>query len=88
MTAKAEAVEFPSREVRVGDGLQAVLKTRSIYFDGEWHESKVYGREALVPGDSFAGPALITEYSATTVVPPECVASVDGFGNLVIEVGA
>lgn len=88
MTAKTEAVELPSRELRAGDGGQAVLKTRSIYFDGEWCESKVYGREALVPGDSFAGPALITEYSATTVLSPGCVAAVDGFGNLVIEVGA
>jgi N-methylhydantoinase A len=88
MTAKTEVVELPFREPRGGDGAQAVLKARSVYFDGEWLESKVYGREALVPGDSFAGPALITEYSATTVVPPACVASVDGFGNVVIAVGA
>jgi len=88
MTAKTEAVELPFREVVAGDGSQAVLKTRRIFFDGEWLESKVYGRERLVPGDSFAGPALITEYSATTVVPPGCVASVDGFGNVVIEVRA
>ena len=88
MTAKTEAVELPWREVRAGDGSQAVVKTRKIFFDEEWLESKVYGREALVPGDSFAGPALITEYSATTVLPPGCVARVDGFGNLVIEVNA
>jgi N-methylhydantoinase A len=88
MTAKTEAVDLPFRELHAGDGLQAVLKTRRIFFDGEWWESKVYGREALLPGDSFAGPALITEYSATTVLPPECVARVDGFGNLVVEIGA
>jgi N-methylhydantoinase A len=88
MAAKTAAVELPFRESRPGDGSRAVLKTRRIFFDGDWLESKVYGREALVPGDSFAGPALITEYSATTVVPPGCVASVDGFGNLVIEIVA
>lgn len=92
MTAKTEPVELPWREVRKGDGAGsgagAVLKTRSIYFDGEWLESTVYGRDALVPGDEFAGPALITEYSATTVLPPGCVARVDGFGNVVITIDA
>jgi len=79
---------LPFCEARAGDGSQAVVKTRKIYFDGDWLESKVYGREALLPGDAFAGPALITEYSATTVLPPGCKAEVDGFRNLVIEVGA
>jgi N-methylhydantoinase A len=88
MTAKTPAVELPFRELVSGDGAQAVLKTRRVFFDGRWLQSKVYGREALVPGDSFTGPALITEYSATTVLPAGCVASVDGFRNLVIEVGA
>ena len=88
MTAKSEAVGLPLREVCEGDGAQAVVKSRKIFFDGEWVESKVYGREALVPGDVFAGPAVVTEYSATTVLPPGCVARVDGFGNLVVEVGA
>jgi N-methylhydantoinase A len=88
MTAETPAVELPFREPHAGDASQAVLKTRRIFFDGAWLESKVYGRESLVPGESFAGPALITEYSATTVLPPTCVALVDGFGNLVIEVGA
>jgi N-methylhydantoinase A len=88
MTAKTPAIDLQYREPRVGDGSHAALKSRSIFFDGAWCECKVYGREALVPGDSFPGPALITEYSATTVLPPGCLASVDGFGNVVIEVGA
>lgn len=88
MTSRTPAVELPWREPRAGDGSQAVLKSRAIFFGGAWCESMVYGREALMPGDSFAGPALITEYSATTVVPPGCLAKVDGFGNVVIEVGA
>jgi N-methylhydantoinase A len=88
MTAKTPAVELPFREPRLSDGSQSVLKTRAIFFDGEWCESKVYDRERLFPGDSFTGPALITEYSATTVLPPGCLASVDGFGNILIEVSA
>jgi len=88
LTAKTEPVELPQREVRNGDGAQAILKSRPIFFDGAWVESRVYDRDALVPGDQFRGPALVTEYSATTVVPPGCVARVDCFGNVVIAMDA
>jgi N-methylhydantoinase A len=30
---------------------------------------------------------MITEYTAATLLPPECAARVDGFGNLIIDVG-
>jgi N-methylhydantoinase A len=41
----------------------------------------------LRPGDRFEGPAMISEYSSATVVPPGCQVEVDGLGNLVIAVG-
>jgi N-methylhydantoinase A len=78
------AIQAPSP----GDGAQAILKMRRIYFDGAWHDSTVYQRELLRAGDTFSGPALITEYSSTTVLPPGCTASVDTYGNLVLEVSA
>ncbi|NUQ29056.1 MAG: hydantoinase/oxoprolinase family protein [Acidobacteriaceae bacterium] len=86
VTVPTAPVELPKSELIAGDGSQAVLKTRPIYFDGAWRESNVYQREQLRSGDRFAGPALIAEYSSTTVVPPGCIAEVDAFGNLVIEV--
>jgi N-methylhydantoinase A len=88
VTVRTAPVDLPKSELIAGDGSQAVLKTRSIYFDGAWRESKVYQREQLRSGDRFAGPSLIAEYSSTTVVPPGCVVEVDTFGNLVIEVHA
>lgn len=86
VTVRTTPVDLPKSELIAGDGSQAVLRTRPIYFDGAWRESKVYQREQLRSGDRFAGPALIAEYSSTTVVPPGCIAEVDAFGNLVIEV--
>lgn len=86
VTVRTAPVNLPTSELTPGDGSQAVLKTRPIYFDGAWRESNVYQREQLRSGDRFAGPALIAEYSSTTVVPPGCIAEVDAFGNLVIEV--
>ncbi|MGH9392597.1 MAG: hypothetical protein ACRD1E_00365 [Terriglobales bacterium] len=44
-----------------------------------------YLRERLRAGDRFRGPAVVTEYSATTVVPPGWRARVDGWGNLILE---
>jgi N-methylhydantoinase A/oxoprolinase/acetone carboxylase beta subunit len=47
-----------------------------------------YDREALRAGNRLAGPAIVTQYDSTTVIPPGIEASVDRFGNIIIEVGA
>lgn len=86
MIAATDAVEFTKRDARPGDGARAIVKRKSIYFDGEWIDGAIYDRGALYPGDRFIGPAVIVEYSATTFLPPDCVATVDTFSNLVIEV--
>ncbi len=85
---EAEPVELPRRPLEAGDGGQALLKHRRVHFNGSWHETPVYAREKLRPGDSFPGLALITEYSSTTVLPAGDVVSVDTYGNLLIEVAA
>ncbi len=86
MTAATEAVEFERRELRSGDGQQAIIKGKAIYFNGEWLMGSVYSREALRPGDRFSGPGVVVEYSGTTFLPPDCFAAVDAYSNLVIEV--
>ena len=86
MIAKTEAFNPPRREVRAGDGQQAVTASRSVSFDGERQTTPVYDRQALQPGDSFPGPAIITEYSSATVLPPGDQLHVDALDNLIIEV--
>jgi N-methylhydantoinase A len=44
----------------------------------------VYDRYRLPPGGVIAGPAVIEEFDATTVIHPGYQALVDGFGNLLI----
>jgi len=46
-----------------------------------------YRREALAPGALLRGPAVVAEYSATTVVPPGWTARVDAWDCLVLEAG-
>jgi N-methylhydantoinase A len=70
-----------------GDGSDACDGERRIFFDGESVTSRIYRRARLRPGDAINGPAMITEYTSATVLPPGCSAKVDGFGNLVIAIG-
>ncbi|MGB8260253.1 MAG: hydantoinase/oxoprolinase family protein, partial [Terracidiphilus sp.] len=88
MTAAGEPWE-PERRVPVaGDGRAALYAERAVFFDGRPLATRFYRREGLVPGDAIDGPALITEYTAATVLPPGARLRVDALGNLVIEVHA
>ncbi len=53
--------------------------------DGSWREVPRFERDALAPGASWEGPAVVTEYSATTVVLEGWRARVDGHGILHLE---
>ena len=44
----------------------------------------VYDRARLRPGHRFAGPAIVEQYDATTVICPEQDVEVDAAGNLVV----
>jgi N-methylhydantoinase A len=82
----AEPFTFAKAEPRPGDGSQALRGTKSIYFDDQWFNAPTYDRDLLQPGDSISGPALIGEYTSSTVLPPHCSLEVDPFGDLIITV--
>jgi N-methylhydantoinase A len=86
MIASAEPVVLP-RPAKAGpDCTRAVTKTKPVRFDGAWLQTPVFDRSQLCPGNRFEGPAIVHEYSATTIVPPGCRAEVDEYSNIVIEV--
>jgi 5-oxoprolinase (ATP-hydrolysing)/N-methylhydantoinase A len=60
---------------RVGGGLQQV-------------PTRYYERAALKAGNRLVGPAIVTQYDSTTVIPPGLAAHVDRFGNLIIAISA
>ncbi len=86
MVSAAEPFEPVVQPLLKGDGSHALIGTRRVYFDNSFHETHIYDRELLRPGDTFAGPAIVSEYSSATVLPLGDVLRVDGLGNLVIEV--
>jgi len=87
MRAAAEPYAPARQEPVPGDGRAAWFAERSIYFEGGLLPSRFYDRERLRPGDVFSGPAVITEYTSATLLPPGCRAEVDAFGNIVVAVG-
>ncbi len=86
MASAAAPVEFPKCELKNGEGRQAIIASRPVLFDGSTFQTPVYERDLLCAGNRFAGPAIVVEYSATTVIPPGCVTKLDTYKNLVVEV--
>ena len=61
-------------------------KYANIYFSGRAGErAAVYERDELRAGARLESPCIVTEYSATTLVPEGARASVDAQGNIVIK---
>ncbi|MDN5925647.1 MAG: hydantoinase B/oxoprolinase family protein [Hyphomicrobiales bacterium] len=62
--------------------------SRRAYFGPAfgWHDAPIRDR-ASISGQGMQGPAIIEELDTTIVVPPDCRASVDDHGNLVVSIG-
>jgi N-methylhydantoinase A len=63
---------------------QAIARARPVHFSGAVRRTPVYDRALLRAGNRFAGPAVVTEYSGTTLVPPGWRARVDAYENLLL----
>jgi len=59
-----------------------------VYFkETGWVDCPFYNREELAPETGIQGPAVIEEYTSTTLVPPDFEAHVDKYLNIVIRKG-
>jgi len=56
-----------------------------MYCGGRWHESALVVREDLRPGDVIAGPCVIAEKNATTVVEPGWEARITALDHIVLD---
>ena len=91
-----EIVSLRLRGIGITDKLKlkraASLKTHmaeprlsaKVFFDERPSRVPVYEREQLQPGASFNGPAVISEYSSTTLIPSGWHVEIDLWSNLVI----
>ncbi|WP_257170414.1 hydantoinase/oxoprolinase family protein [Bradyrhizobium sp. SRS-191] len=67
------------------DLAKAKLGSRNAWFDGKWWDTAIYARLDLPVGTEVAGPAILEQPDATTVIAPGFKARVDQFGNVIVE---
>ena len=64
----------------------AIKGNRNVFFAADAAaDTTIYDRDRLEVGATFAGPAIVEQFDATTVVPPGWRASVDRYGNLILD---
>ena len=56
-----------------------------VHFADAARRAAIYRRDELPRGARLRSPCIVTEYSSTTLIPPAARASVDIYGNLIIE---
>jgi N-methylhydantoinase A len=62
----------------------AFTQTLQLVLAGRPQKARLYLRDDLRAGDIFSGPAVVAEYSATTLVPPGWKVRVDAYGQLLL----
>jgi N-methylhydantoinase A len=63
----------------------AKVDSRKVWFDGGFRDTDVWSRLALPAGATIAGPAILEQADATTVIEPGHVGRVDAIGNVIVE---
>jgi N-methylhydantoinase A len=91
VTLRLRAILKSSRPHAAADSVRgkvrrALASEAGVVFDGRRVKTEIYARDELGARKNFLGPAIVTEYSATTVVPPGKQFRVDDVGNLIIAV--
>jgi len=87
-TGLSPRIELP-RIGRKGEGTQPPSEGKiDCYFAGRAVQAALYEREKLRAGHRFCGPAIIVEYSATSLVPAGWLARVDAYGQIRLSASA
>jgi N-methylhydantoinase A len=68
------------------DPAQAWIENCEVTFSQGRLSTPLYRAEALLPGNCLSGPAVIVRSDTTILLGASDRASVDGFGNLIVEV--
>ena len=91
LTAIGSVPHPKRREIPRGSASpKAALKAkRSVYMTDTRRPipTNIYDRYLLKAGNRVAGPTIVEEIDSTTLIPPGCTAKVDGYGNLLIQIG-
>ena len=65
----------------------AQTDTRLVWFNGGWHETCIFDREALPLHVKITGPAVLEQMDTMVLIEPGDEAVSDKYGNILITVG-
>ena len=82
LVAKLDQQRLPASSQR---GKTKPHDKATAHLDGSKAEIALYRRAELLAGAKLQTPCIVTEYSATTLIPPGSTAHIDDFGNLLIK---
>lgn len=77
--------KLPVRKIAASSGTAKPHGSVMTYFNGKKVNAAIYKRDELRGGVKLKTPCIVTEYSATTLIPGDAKARVDRFGNILIE---
>ncbi len=89
-TGQVRKAELKPRPLSGPDPAAALASRRDVWLPeaGGVVSVPVYARDRLAPGNRFAGPAIVEQMDATTVVLPGQSARVDAYDNIILEASA
>jgi N-methylhydantoinase A len=79
-----QGVTLEASELGDEDASDARVGTQDVFFDDASHDTPIYDRERMRPGNVIDGPAIVTDDDSTVVVQPDHAATVDRYANLEI----
>ncbi len=86
-TIPSQAVPPRKRKLCSSDASKALKGKRDVYWEkyGDFHSTDIHQFEALTPGNTIKGPAVIEAPTTTFVILPDLEGMMDEYGHLVIE---
>ncbi|WP_227377619.1 hydantoinase/oxoprolinase family protein [Haladaptatus halobius] len=75
----------PLEDVLARSDQDAYQGERDVYFaDLGYVSTEIYDRNALGPGETVTGPAVLEENGSTSIIPPETMAEISESGSVII----
>jgi N-methylhydantoinase A len=86
LRVRARLISPKPRAVRAPTSRETVKTEKGrVWLSGKSIPATIYDREQMAAGKKLKGPAVVTEYSATTVVPTGSTFYLDRAANLIVE---
>jgi N-methylhydantoinase A len=84
-TGRTPKPALPRLTPGTSNPVAALVSKSKVLFQGRRKLTAIYDRSRLLAGNRILGPAIVTEYSATSLIPPDWSCRVDRNGNLILE---